>query len=67
MLNIYLSSLWEKMMFPKPRFSEFNKIRFQFSFWRVPTHEDIFEFWNFLLQLKNQMSGSKSVCGVSVI
>ena len=33
---------------------------------RAPTHADI-EFENFLLQLKNQWSGSKTVCDFSII
>ena len=37
------------------------------QFWGAPTHEDIIEFSNFLLQLKNQRSGSKTVCGFSII
>ena len=34
---------------------------------RAPIHADIIEFQNFLLQLKNQRSGSKTVCGFSII
>ena len=37
------------------------------QFWGAPTHEDIIEFQKFLLQLKNQRSGSKAVCGFSII
>ena len=38
------------------------------QFLGTPTHVDIIEFSNFLLQLKNQRSGSKTlVCGFSVI
>ena len=33
----------------------------------TPTHEDIIEFKNFLLQLKNHRSRSKTVCGFSII
>ena len=33
------------------------------QFWGAPTHEDIIEFQNFLLKLKNQRSGNKTVCG----
>ena len=33
----------------------------------APTHADIIEFSNFLLQLKNQKSRSKTVCGLSII
>ena len=42
-------------------------ISHQVSFWGAPTHADIIEFSNFLLQLKNQKSGSKTVCGFSII
>ena len=35
--------------------------------WGAPTHADVIEFSNFLLQLKNQRSGSKTVCGFSII
>ena len=37
------------------------------SIWGVPTHTDVIEFSNFLLQLKNQTSGSKPVCDFSII
>ena len=37
------------------------KGRLQFSFLGAPTHSDIIEFSNFLLQIKNQRSGSKTV------
>ena len=37
------------------------------QFWGAPSHEDIIEFCNFLLQLKNQSSGSKTVCTFSII
>ena len=37
------------------------------SFSRAPTRADIIEFRNVLLQLKNQRSGSKSMCGFSII
>ena len=43
------------------------KNRFQFSFLGAPTHADITEFSKFLLQLKNQISGSKTVCDFSII
>ena len=36
------------------------------QFWRAPNHADIIEFSNSLLQLKNQTSGSKTVCGFSI-
>ena len=36
-------------------------ISHQVSFWGAPTHADIIEFSNFLLQLKNERSGNKTV------
>ena len=38
----------------------------QGQFWQAPTHAVITEFQNFLLQLKNQRSGSKTMCGFSI-
>ena len=38
----------------------------QGQFWGAPTHAVITEFQNFLLKLKNQRSGSKTVCGFSI-
>ena len=55
------------MTYSKLRFSKFKKVRLQVSFWGAPTHADIMEFLNFLLKLKNQRSGSKTVCGFSII
>ena len=43
------------------------KVCFQISFWGAPTHADIIEFSNFFSQLKNERSGSKNVCGFSII
>ena len=43
------------------------KICHRVSFWGAPTHAGITEFENFLLQLKNQRSGSKTVWGFSII
>ena len=43
------------------------KVRLQVSFWGAPTHGDITEFSNFLLQLKNQRSANKAMCDFSVI
>ena len=37
----------------------------QVSFWGAPTHADVTEFENALLQLKNQRSG-KSLCGTCI-
>ena len=44
------------------QFSEFHT-----GFGGAPTHGDIIEFLKFLLQLKNQRSGSKTLCGFSII
>ena len=66
MLNIYLKVTIEK----KWRTQNFDflslKVCLQVRFLGVPTHADIIEFLNFLLQLKNQRSGSKTVCGFSI-
>ena len=37
------------------------------SFWGALTHTEVFQFSNFLLQLKIQRPGSKSGCGFSII
>ena len=37
------------------------------QFWEAPTHTDIIEFENFLLQLKNQRFWSKTLCDFSII
>ena len=37
------------------------------TFWGAPAQADIFEFENFLLQLENQRSDVKNVCGFSII
>ena len=37
------------------------------QFWGAPSHADIIEFHNFLLQLKNQTPQSKTVCGFYII
>ena len=55
------------MSYLKLRFSKFKKVPRQVNFWEAPTHAGIIEFSNFLLQLKNQRSGSKTLCGVSII
>ena len=62
MSNIYLEVTIEA--FSKLRFSGFEKFA---SFKRAPTPVDIIEFLNFSLQLKNQRSGNKNVCGFCVI
>ena len=36
------------------------------SFWGAPTHADTIQFENVLLQLKNQRSTNKTVCGFSI-
>ena len=48
----FKSYYWETLTFTKLRFSELK---------RAPTHTDIIEFSNFLLQLKNQRSVTKTV------
>ena len=51
------------MTYSKLRFSKF-KIFVSASFWEDPTDTDIFEFSNFLLQLKSQTSENNTVCGI---
>ena len=67
MSNIYFKAINEKDW----RTQNFDflswKICHQVSFWGSPTHTDIIEFLNFLLQLKNQMSVNESVCSFSII
>ena len=55
------------MAYSNLRFSKFKKVHLHISFWGTPTHADIIEFPNFLLQLKNQRSGTKTVHGFSII
>ena len=62
MLNIYLKFTIETSS--KLRLFEFKNF---VTFWGAPTRADIIEFYNFLLQRKNQRSGSKSMCGFSII
>ena len=64
MSNIYLKATIET--FSKLRFSGFKNLSPD-QFWGAPTHVDVIEFSNFLLQLKSQTSGSKAVCGFSII
>ena len=61
MANIYFKVTIEK----KLRLSKFKK--FVSSFWGTPTQVNITEFSNFLLRLKNQGYGSKSMCGFFII
>ena len=44
----------------------YTKIQFP-EFFGAPTHADNTEFSNFLLQLKNQRTRSKTVCVFSII
>ena len=37
------------------------------QFWGTPTHVGSIELQNFLLQLKDQRSESKTVCGFSIV
>ena len=60
MSNIYLKVTIET--FSKLRFSGLKNL-LPGQFWGAPTHAYIIEFQNFLLQLKNQTSGSKTVSG----
>ena len=64
MSNIYLEVTNGR--FSKLRFSGFKKFVTNL-FWAAPTHADVIEFQNFLLQLKNETSESKAVCGFSII
>ena len=59
MSDIYLKVTTE--IFSKLLFCEFKNLPTGL-FWGAPTHADIIEFYNFLLQLKIQTSGSKTVC-----
>ena len=63
MSNIYLKIAINK----KLRTQNFDLARFSDSSEVVPTHAGNIEFSNFLLQLKNQRSGSKTVRGFSII
>ena len=65
MSNIYLKVTIEA--FSKLRFSGFKIFVIMVSFWGAPTHTDIIEFQNFLLQLKHQRSGSTTVFDFSII
>ena len=66
MLFIYLNNIIEKNMesetFSKFQFSMFKNFS-SGQFWGASAHKDIAEFQNFLSQLKNQRSRSKTVCG----
>ena len=65
MSSIYLKVT--KLTFLKLQFSKFKMFVSRTVFWGAPIHPDIIEFSNFLFQPKNQRSGSKSVCGFSII
>ena len=66
MSYIYLKATIEKKRCTQ-NFDFLSLKSFQTSFWEALTHADIIEFSNFLLQLKNQRPGSKTVCGFSII
>ena len=66
MSNIY-KLLLRKIDALKISIFQIQKICQQVSYWGAPAHADIIEFLNFLLQLKNQRCGSKTVCGFSII
>ena len=57
---------WKKLTFSKLLFCKFKKLVTR-SNWGAPTHAVITEFSNFFLQLKNQKSESKNLCGFSII
>ena len=67
MSNIYLKVAVEKNW--SSQNSDFLNLKnlSPVSSWGAPTHEDITEFSNFLLQLRNQRSRRKTVRGFSVI
>ena len=64
--NICLNSSSEILEFSKLPFPMF-KNSSPSHFWQAPTHTDITEFENFLLQLENQRSGSENVYGFFII
>ena len=65
--NVYLKVIIEKKWYNLKLNLEVKKVRLQVSFGGTPAHAVINQFSNFLLQLKNQRFGSKTVCGFSVI
>ena len=58
---------WEKLMFSKLWISKFEKFVTSSVFWRALCNANIIEFYNFLLQLKNQRYGGKTVWSFSFI
>ena len=67
MSNIYLTVTIEKSWSPQNfDFVSLNDLS-PCQFWGAPTHAGIIEYQYFLLQLKNQRSRSKTVCGFSII
>ena len=65
MSNIYLKVTIEEKNWRSQNFDFLGlKILSPSQFWGAPTHADIIEF---LLQLKNKRSGTKTVCGFSII
>ena len=67
MSNIYLEVTIEKnWCFRNFDFLSLER-SLQVSFCRAPAHTIITEFSNFLLQLENQRSGSKAMCGFLII
>ena len=66
MSNIYLKITTEKN-WPSQNFDFLGlKNLAPSSFWGAPTHADTIQFENVLLQLKNQRSTNKTVCGFSI-
>ena len=68
MSNIYFKVAIEiKAMYSILQFSKLKSSSPGQFFGGAPSHADIIKFSNFLLQLINQRSGSKIVCGFSII
>ena len=67
MLNIYLKLTTKKTWRTQNFEFLLSKSLSTSHFWGAPTHADIIEFSNFLLQLNNQRSGSKNLCGFPII
>ena len=67
MSNIYLKVTIEKNWLSRNFDFVSSKNVSPGQFLGAPTHADIIEFSNFLLPLKNLRSGSKTMCGFSII
>ena len=62
-----MSIIYLKVTIEKLRFSKFKRFVSRSVFGELHFNADIIEFYNFLLQLKNQRSGSKTVCRFFII